>query len=169
MRRSDGRIGGERRIGAERRGPEGAARPGDGVACGSPGQGSEGRSGGCVSGEGAARIAGAGFGRQGKTEASRGSPGVTARIAAWKAAGDQNNANGQRPGHGTKQGDAMRRGTEERKEEGGTEALRRRAHYFRLTSDQDQITRPTMHFCQSPSKSSMRLSTRGGLSAALSE
>lgn len=45
----------------------------------------------------------------------------------------------------------------------------RRAHYFRLTSDQDQMTRPTMHFCQSPSKSSMRLSTRGGLSAALSE
>ena len=41
--------------------------------------------------------------------------------------------------------------------------------YFWLTSDQDQITRPTMHFCQSPSKSSMRLSTRGGLSAALSE
>ena len=43
------------------------------------------------------------------------------------------------------------------------------AGYLRLTSDQDQMTRPTMHFCQSPSKSSMRLKTRGGLSAALSE
>ena len=41
--------------------------------------------------------------------------------------------------------------------------------YFRLTSDQDQMTRPTMDFCQSPSKSSRRLRTRGGLSAALSE
>lgn len=41
--------------------------------------------------------------------------------------------------------------------------------YFWLTSDQDQMTRPTMDFCQSPSKSSMRLRTRGGLSAALSE
>ena len=44
-----------------------------------------------------------------------------------------------------------------------------RVGYLRLTSDQDQMTRPTMHFCQSPSKSSMRLKTRGGLSAALSE
>ena len=54
-----------------------------------------------------------------------------------------------------------------RSERGG--AGRFAAGYLRLTSDQDQMTRPTMHFCQSPSKSSMRLKTRGGLSAALSE
>lgn len=51
----------------------------------------------------------------------------------------------------------------------GAESRMLRRFYFRLTSDQDQMTRPTMDFCQSPSKSSSRLRTRGGLSAALSE